>query len=356
MQDYPLCSRVAQKGTGKKKKIFQLKTYPQTHSLSDYKEVADTYLKLEHTMYTVCHVKVSQLSLQGIPMSPRTFVALQYAKETDKSKIADLILADCHDFLWHQKALGLTSFLGSSMFRGLQSLNLENMGLTVVPDFTRLGYLVELNLNENKISSLKEFHHKNLRSLAIAGNPIKNVDVDVEYKVPNLESIAVGSAETKFIGASVLNKAARPGGLEVKIVEHGDKLLIPQKEVIHWTNGSPPKSSNTSRQLSSKRVLKVASHKPVFEYIRQKRETTYLDPNLKGATGRDIAKGYELIINEVNTTKQIHTLEFHRSCRHVLGTEERRPERHDEKRTACHSQEIVHRQMRYQRPARFVPS
>ena len=275
--------------------------------------MADTYLELQQTIYTVNHNKVSRLSLQGIPMCPNTYRALQYCHLTDRRKVTELSLADCQDFLKFQTSTGFMSYLGIPMFVNLQTLDLSNVGLESIPDVAHFQNLVTYVLNDNNISSNgNQFLHTNLRCLEIAGNPIQKVDFDVTNKVKHLVSITLGSKTTKFIGGSILDKATKSDkGLHIKVSQHGEKLIVPLAHIVQPLPCKELGKSSLENRVSSTRKImsKKAQLKKVFEYIRSMKEEAYIPPDT-AATPNDVAMGYHHIFTEVNPSLKMRSVKL----------------------------------------------
>ena len=268
--------------------------------------MADTYLELQQTIFTVNHNKVSRLSLQGIPMCPNTYRALQYCHLTDRRKVTELSLAGCQDFLKFQTTTGFMSYLGIPMFVNLQTLDLSNVSLESIPDVAHLQNLVTYVLNDNNISSNgNQFRHTNLRCLEIAGNPIQKVDFDVTNNVKHL-------ASTKFIGGSILDKAAKSDkGLDIKVSKHGEKLIVPSAHIVQPLPWKELGKSSLENKVSSTRKImsKKAQAKKVFEYIRSLKEEAYIPPDT-AATPSDVAMGYHHIFTEVNPSLNMRSVKL----------------------------------------------
>ena len=118
-----------------------------------------------------------------------------------------------------------------------------------------------------------------LKSLVIQS---KKLTSDVTNKVKHLASITLGSKTTKFIGGSILDKAAKSDkGLDIKVSQHGENLIVPPAHVVQplpWKELG--KSSLENKVSSTKKIgSKKLQHKNVFEYIRSMKEDAYIPPD-----------------------------------------------------------------------------
>ena len=120
----------------------------------------------------------------------------------------------------------LDNILESECLHEITLLDLSRLELSICPNLSHVEKLERLILEGNKISNLKEIDKESLVELNVVDNPIKEIHwEDDAFK--NLDSIHIGSPETKFISHAVLERKIN-NNLDIKVAEkYRSNLMCP---------------------------------------------------------------------------------------------------------------------------------
>ena len=206
-------------------------------------------------------------------MTPQRANAIERIVKSEKykHKFRQLTMTGQSDFCQHFDSGEFTEILGLQAFLLLQDLYLNKCKLDILPRFESLEYLCVLDISDNKLITLPEFRHKNLKQLRIEGNPIPKIVINPD-NFPKLELISLGSNCTEIIGGKLLERSATHESklcLEVDPL-YRDTLTVPLLiDLYTQTVNLGP------LHLSSEDTLGTPTDLPVSSFSPSKRMSQY---------------------------------------------------------------------------------